>query len=380
MRRRPLFGLPLAAHVALVVMLGLSTSALAQPDPCVPNVTCPTPSPTPAPSSGPGPTPTPTPSRDVTEPSAPPVIGSPEPTPTPTEPPIPAPAPEVPPEQLPPELEQTFQVPVLARTRARNTLKLVEMLEPLTEYGLPLEQVLVGGMGRFPVAGVAFYSDDWLNPRFNPEFHLHQGVDIFADFGTPIRATDDGRVLRFSDGGAGGVGVWTVGKDGTQYYFAHLQSRAEDIRPGMNVSIGTVLGFVGDTGNAQGGAPHLHFEVHPGGGPAVPPKPSVDRWLDEAEQIAPRWVELQKTQIEERRRLLGDGFPLGGAEASSDLEATMLLTLLDPVGGSVGMLPRLELKPAQRAPLSAHLLEEVVRLRLHGYVLAPGAQRAHVRD
>ena len=65
--------------------------------------------------------------------------------------------------------------------------------EPLTELGLPLEQVLVEGMGRFPVAGLAYYFDDWLNPRFTPKPHLHHGLDIFADFGTPIRAPDSGR-------------------------------------------------------------------------------------------------------------------------------------------------------------------------------------------
>lgn len=378
-RRRHWLGVPVAAHIALALGIALAAGALAQGDACVPGVTCPTPTPTASPTPTPKPKPTPTPTPGVPEPTPPEVLTTPEPTPEPTLSPSPGTGlvEEAP---LPPQLEQTFEVPVLSRTRARNTVKLVESLEPLTEYGWSLEQVLVAGMGRFPVAGVAYYSDDWLNPRFTPEFHLHQGLDIFADFGTPIRAPDNGVVTRLSNGGAGGTGVWTSGEEGMHYYFAHLQSRVEGIRVGMKVKIGTVIGFVGDTGNAQGGAPHLHFEIHPGGSAAIPPKPSVDRWLDEAEELASNWVDTQRKQIETRQKLLDTTNPLGGPAASSDLEATMLLTLLDPVGGSVGLLPRLELEPVRRVPVSAHLMEELVRQRLHGYLLAPGAQGVHVRD
>lgn len=378
-RGRHWLGIPIAAHIALALGIALSAGALAQQgDPCVPGVNCPTP-PTPTPTPPPTPPPTPTPPPEVPEPTPPEVLKTPKPTPEPTASPSPTPG-LLEDAQLPPELEQSFEVPVLSRTRSRNTVKLVELLEPLTEYGLSVDQVLIGGMGRFPVAGVAYYSDDWLNPRFTPEFHLHHGLDIFADFGTPIRAPDSGVVTRLSDGGAGGIGVWTRGEDGTQYYFAHLQARVEDIHTGMKVKIGTVIGFVGDTGNADGGAPHLHLEIHPGGGAAIPPKPSVDRWLDEAEELAPKWVELQEEQIETRQKLLDTDRPIGGSGPSSDIEATMLLTLLDPVGGSVGLLPRLELAPTRRAPVSTHLMEELVRLRLHGYVLVPSAQSAHIRD
>ncbi len=282
-------------------------------------------------------------------------------------------------DELPPELDKpALVVPNIPRTRARNTAKLVDLLEPLTEYGLSLDQVLVEGMGRFPVGGIAYYRDDWLHPRYSPVPHLHKGLDIFADFGTPIRSVDRGVVTRMTNNPlSGGIGVWTRGSDGTAYYFAHLLQRAEGLRVGQRVSVGTVLGFVGDTGNAQGGTPHLHFEVHRGG--AIPPKPSVDRWLDEAIELAPRWVEARRREIESKRDLLGGGSDEQRA-GRADLDASMLLTLLDPVGGSVGMLPHLKLAPSQRVRVSSGLLLELIRLRSDGYLFVPSSNGVHLRD
>lgn len=344
------------------------------------------PTPTPRPTRTPGPTPTTPPSPG---PSATPTpTGTGNILPTPSEEPeeterppaslFPSPTPSALSDDLPPELEQpTLVVPNIPRTRARNTARLVDLLEPLTEYGLSLDQVLVEGMGRFPVAGVAYYRDDWLHPRYNPTPHLHKGLDIFADFGTPIRAPDKGVVTRMTDNPlSGGIGVWTRGSDGTSYYFAHLAERVEGLRIGQRVNVGTVLGFVGDTGNAQGGTPHLHFEIHRGG--PIPPKPTVDRWLDEAIDLAPRWVEARKREIDNKRNVLGGSGAVGRPQ--TDLDASMLLTLLDPVGGSVGMLPHLQLAPAQRGRLGSGLLLELIRLRSDGYLFVPATSGVHLRD
>jgi murein DD-endopeptidase MepM/ murein hydrolase activator NlpD len=61
------------------------------------------------------------------------------------------------------------------------------------------------------------------------------------------------------------------------FYYAHLDSYAPGMRSGRRVEIGNVLAYVGDTGNALGGAPHLHFQIHPGGGAPVNPYPTVRR-------------------------------------------------------------------------------------------------------
>jgi len=134
-------------------------------------------------------------------------------------------------------------------------------------------------MGHFPVAGQADYTDDFLFPRFNPEFHPHQGNDIFAAEGTPVRAVEDGSVS-FSEGGISGKAFHL--NTGKGYYFGCHLSAFADLPSGSSVTQGQIIGFVGSTGDAAGGAPHLHFEVHPGGGGAVDPKSFLDGWIDEA--------------------------------------------------------------------------------------------------
>jgi hypothetical protein len=75
--------------------------------------------------------------------------------------------------------------------------------------------------------------------------------------------------------------------DGTYYYLAHLAGIAPGLVDGATVRTGDVVGYVGDSGNARGGLPHVHFEVHPGGGGPVDPKPVLDRYLDDAIAAAP---------------------------------------------------------------------------------------------
>lgn len=167
------------------------------------------------------------------------------------------------------------------RTGSNNDLALIDALAPLTAVGLSEEEASLVGMGQFPVAGEAYWSDDFLMPRFTPEFHLHQGTDVFAARGTPVRAPADG-VLSYASEGAGGQAAYVTTADGTYYYMAHLDSFAKNLGSGAHVKQGQVVGFCGSTGNADGGAPHVHFEIHPRGGAAVNPKPTLDRWVTEA--------------------------------------------------------------------------------------------------
>lgn len=120
-----------------------------------------------------------------------------------------------------------------------------------------------------PVRGPVWYTNSWGAPR--PDGRRHEGVDLMAPMGTPLVAVASGRVS-FGFNRLGGRVAWVHADDGTRHYYAHLSRIAGFPR---RVRAGDVIGYVGMTGNA--GAPHLHWEVHPGGGAAVNPYPYAVR-------------------------------------------------------------------------------------------------------
>ncbi|WP_426197268.1 M23 family metallopeptidase [Massilia sp. DWR3-1-1] len=124
-----------------------------------------------------------------------------------------------------------------------------------------------------PVEGVPARAlrDTWGGAR--SEGRKHEGIDIFARRGTPVLSSTEGLVVRVGDNRLGGLVVWVLGPGGQRHYYAHLERHA-DVEAGMRIGAGRVLGYVGDTGNAKGTPPHLHYGVYAPGG-AVNPYPML---------------------------------------------------------------------------------------------------------
>lgn len=137
---------------------------------------------------------------------------------------------------------------------------------PAPVVAAPLEP---SGSWQCPVAGPNAFGDTWGAPR--PGGRTHQGVDMMSPKGTPLVAVVAGTVTMKTNALGGNV-VWLTGTDGNKYYYAHLSAWEGSSR---SVGAGEVIGYVGATGNTT--ASHLHFEIHPGGGPAVNPYPTVRR-------------------------------------------------------------------------------------------------------
>ena len=113
-----------------------------------------------------------------------------------------------------------------------------------------------------PVAGVRPEQliDTFTSAR--SEGRAHDAIDIPAPAGTPVVAAIDGEIVKFFESARGGITIYQLTPDKRfVLYYAHLQRRADGIYIGMQVKQGTIIGFVGDTGNAGVGNNHLHFSI-----------------------------------------------------------------------------------------------------------------------
>lgn len=137
------------------------------------------------------------------------------------------------------------------------SLRLTMMPAPVT---LPMP---VAEVGRKQIR------DTWHASR--PPARRHEGIDIFAEKGTPVLSTTEGIVLRRQETALGGFVIWVLAPAGHRHYYAHLDQPAL-LAPRERVQPGTVLGYVGNTGNARKTPPHLHYGIYTGAG-AVNPYP-----------------------------------------------------------------------------------------------------------
>ena len=145
---------------------------------------------------------------------------------------------------------QAVLTPVAAGITAQNVPKAQEM------------QVLFKRRLLIPVEGVsrAQLRDNFDETRGSSR--RHEALDIMAPRGTPVLAVDDGRVVKLFNSKAGGITLYQFDPDaGFAYYYAHLDRYAEGIKEGTVLKRGDLVGYVGTTGNATPGAPHLHFTI-----------------------------------------------------------------------------------------------------------------------
>lgn len=143
---------------------------------------------------------------------------------------------------------------------------------PRPARGARASGVIVSGDWVCPVQGPVSFTNDWGAPRSGGRGH--EGTDMLAPRGTPIVANVAGTFSR-NQSPKGGYSYFLKGNDGNTYFGAHMEGYSG---AGGAVAAGTVIGYVGNSGNASGGPTHLHFEIKPGGGSQVNPYPTLVKY------------------------------------------------------------------------------------------------------
>lgn len=169
---------------------------------------------------------------------------------------------------------------------AYDTSKLVATAIRLRSLGMSQEEVVSKVFPPFIIAGKASWIDTWHAARYGPapgQIRVHEGQDVFCDYGDPILAPEAG-TLSMDDGGLGGITARVHRADGKYWYMTHLSALNPAFRNGDPVQVGDVVGYCGNSGNAATTPPHVHFGFYAEGGvnPTNPMKHLV-RWLREAE-------------------------------------------------------------------------------------------------
>ena len=139
----------------------------------------------------------------------------------------------------------------------------------------------------FPVYGDARVADDFGAAR---QIGAHQGNDIFAPFGSPVLAVADGRLNRVGTLPISGNRLWLKTERGDSFFYAHMSAFGPEAVSGREVKAGTLLGFVGNTGDAEPTPPHLHFEIHPNDKKAIDPHEILLAWQDRGEVPTGGWL------------------------------------------------------------------------------------------
>ncbi len=175
-------------------------------------------------------------------------------------PPPPAKKPPPPAKKPPPPAQTNATEPEQPKTTTapEPTPGLPPVLEPPD-----ITPKLTAGGYVFPVYGPSSFGNTFKAPRGDVSGGWHHGDDIFAPLGAPILACASGVVFSVGWNPVGGNRLWLRDGQGNLFYYAHLSAFTPLAVNGNKVKAGDVLGFVGNTGDAQGTPYHLHFEIHP---------------------------------------------------------------------------------------------------------------------
>lgn len=169
------------------------------------------------------------------------------------------------------ELEGALDATVASLARQLDNAELVvQSLEQMADRQRDINQGGQQGVYACPIRpGTTHFIDSWGFPRSGGR--RHQGTDIMGPMGANVFAFTSGVVARQSSSRLGGISLYLQGDDGNTYFYTHLQGFAPRGAVGTRVHAGEHIAYNGNTGNARGGAAHIHFERHPGGGAAVNP-------------------------------------------------------------------------------------------------------------
>ena len=314
----------LASLLVLIGAIAAPLTARAQRAGPTPSPTpTPTPTSTTTPSDQPSESPSPSPSESR-EPSA----ESPSPTaaPEPTTKATPAPG-----AKLPPPLTAS-KYP----SGPFDTSALVALAARLRSFGLGESYVRHHAFAPFIVEGRAHWTNDWGALRRDPDgtWRRHLGDDVFCERGAPVLAAERGR-LEFATDSLGGRVARLHRDAGGYFYYAHLSGwNTEVLDSGDRVSPGDVIGFCGNSGNAVGGATHVHFGYYSGG--ARDPMGFLITWLRRAETRARAALDELRAGADVSRleHLFGDDFAPDLSQGSQP-ETEPLEMFLEPLEDEV---------------------------------------------
>ena len=217
---------------------------------------------------------------------------------------------------------------------------------------------LKAGPYVFPVYGPSSYTDTFGAARNDVSGDYHHGDDIFGQLGQPVVAVTNGIVFSVGYEKVGGNRLWILDSQGNQFYYAHLSAYSTAISNGSHVKAGEVVGFMGNTGDAEGTPYHLHFEVHPvsylylGYDGAVDPTPYLDAWKHETSLPSPipgGWVPAVpgiRAAPEPGAILLGES----DISTASGLDPSSLQAALKPVAQAALQQALLPVVTATKTP------------------------------